>query len=145
MKIAIGADHAGVALKDRIAEQLRTDGHDVVDVGTQGAESVDYPDFAARVAEQVAAGTAERGILCCGTGIGMSMVANKLPGVRAAVVTNAFTAQATREHNDANVLCLGARVIDGATADDLVRIFLHTEFAGGRHARRVGKIDAHDA
>jgi ribose 5-phosphate isomerase B len=142
MKLALAADHAGVSLKDALVAELRAAGHDVTDLGTHGAESVDYPDYAAAVARAVAAGTVERGVLVCGTGIGMSMTANRFAGVRAAVATNAFMAEATREHNDANVLCLGARVIDAATASDLVRIFLATPFGGGRHARRVAKIDA---
>ena len=145
MKIAIGCDHAGVELKQTIVTLLAGAGHTVDDVGTHSGESVDYPDFASQVAGRVAGGEAERGVLICGTGIGMSMVANKFPGVRAAVVTNAFTAEATRRHNDANVLCLGARVIDPEEGPDLVRIFLATAFEGGRHERRVDKIDAFDA
>lgn len=142
MKIVLGADHAGVALKDALVAALRASGHDVTDLGTHGTDSVDYPDYAAAVARAVAGGQAERGVLVCGTGIGMSMTANRVPGVRAAVATTAFMAQATREHNDANVLCLGARVIDPAVAADLVRIFLATPFAGGRHERRVAKIES---
>ncbi|MHC5020117.1 MAG: ribose 5-phosphate isomerase B [Planctomycetota bacterium] len=141
MKIAIGADHAGVEVKDAIVAQLQEAGHDVVDAGTNGGDSVDYPDFANPVAAAVSQGEAERGILVCGTGIGMSMAANKHAGVRAAVVTDAFTCEATRQHNDANVLCLGARVVDAATIPDLVRIFLDTPFEGGRHERRVAKIE----
>ena len=142
MKLALGADHAGVAIKDALVAALRAAGHVVTDMGTHGPDSVDYPDFAAAVARAVAAGEAERGVLVCGTGIGMSMTANRFPGGPAAVATTAFMAEATREHNDANVLCLGARVIDPAIAADLVRIFLATPFAGGRHERRVAKIES---
>ncbi len=141
MKIICGADHAGVEAKDAIVAQLKAAGHEVVDAGTNGGDSVDYPDFANPVADAVSTGGAERGILVCGTGIGMSMAANKHPGVRAAVVTDAFTCEATRKHNNANVLCLGARVVDAAAIGDLVRIFLDTEFEGGRHERRVAKIE----
>lgn len=142
MKIALGADHAGVAIKDALVAELRAAGHTVTDLGTHGPDSVDYPDYAAAVARAVSQHAADRGVLVCGTGIGMSMTANRFSGVRAAVATTAFMAQATREHNDANVLCLGARVIDPATAADLVRIFLATPFAGGRHAPRVAKIES---
>jgi ribose 5-phosphate isomerase B len=126
-------------------EELRGLGDEVVDLGCQSAQSVDYPDYALAVSRNVAADPGSRGLLVCGTGIGMSMTANRVPGVRAAVVTDEFTARATREHNDANVICVGARVIgDGLAAAALVA-FRDTSFAGGRHQRRVDKIDALDA
>lgn len=139
MKIAIGADHAGVQAKSRLGELLRKAGHEVTDVGTQGEESVDYPDFAQAVARDVGSGRAERGLLVCGTGIGMSIAANKVPGVRAAKVNDPYEARMARAHNDANVLCLGARVVDPSVMDEIVRTFLETPFEGGRHARRVDK------
>lgn len=140
MKIAIGADHAGVELKDHLRAYLAELGHDVEDLGTEGTASVDYPDFAHRVAETVAGGDAARGLLVCGTGQGMSMAANRHAGVRAAVCCNAYETRMTRAHNDANVLCIGSRVIGRGVAEDLCRIFLETEFEGGRHQRRVDKI-----
>lgn len=140
MKIAIGADHAGVTLKDHLRGVLEELGHDVDDLGTDGAASVDYPDFAHRVATAVANGGAELGVLVCGTGQGMAMSANRHPGVRAAVCRDSYETRMTRAHNDANVLCLGARVIGEGVADELCRIFVETEFEGGRHQRRVDKI-----
>ena len=141
MKIAIGSDHAAVAEKAAVVRVLEAEGHEVEDMGTHDDASVDYPDFAAKVGWAVANKSVERGILICGTGIGMSMAANRIQGVRAAVVHSEFTAQMAREHNDANVLCLGARVLDAATLESLAKIFVNTDFEGGRHARRVGKID----
>lgn len=140
MKIALGADHAGVQAKQRLVELLRRAGHEVADLGTQGEASVDYPDYARAVAREVAAGRAERGILVCGTGIGMSIAANKVAGVRAAKCSDPQEARLARAHNDANVLCLGARVTDASVLDEMVREFLATPFEGGRHARRVGKL-----
>ena len=140
MKIAIGADHAGFALKQQIGEALRQAGHQVIDVGTHSAESADYPDYAATVAREVAAGQADRGILVCATGVGMSIAANKVGGVRAALAWNPEEVQLTRQHNDANVMALGAKFTDAATANQLTRIFLETPFEGGRHERRIGKI-----
>jgi ribose 5-phosphate isomerase B len=141
MKIAIGADHAGFALKQQIGEALRQAGHQVIDVGTNSTESADYPDFAAAVAQDVAAGQADRGILVCATGVGMSIAANKIPGVRAALAWNPEEVQLTRRHNNANVMALGAKFTDAATATRLTRIFLETPFeGGGRHERRIGKI-----
>jgi ribose 5-phosphate isomerase B len=141
MKIAIGADHAGFTLKQHIGEALREAGHQVIDVGTNSTESVDYPDYAAAVAEDVAGGQADRGILVCATGVGMSIAANKIPGVRAALAWNPEEVQLTRQHNDANVIALGARFTDAVTATRLTRIFLETPFeGGGRHERRIGKI-----
>jgi len=140
MKIAIGADHAGFELKESLRSQLQQAGHEVVDFGTDSLQSVDYPDFASKVAHDVANGDAERGILVCSTGVGMSMAANKVDGIRAALGTIPDEVQLTRRHNDANVLTLGARYLDTPKAMELVDVFLGTEFEGGRHARRVGKI-----
>ncbi len=141
-RIAIGADHAGYRLKEEIIRFLQASGYPVEDMGTSGEESVDYPDYAARVARAVTAGQADLGILICGTGIGMSIAANKVPGIRAAVATDSYMARMAREHNDANVLCLGGRVLGGGSALEVVQAFLQSRFAGGRHARRVEKIQA---
>ena len=141
MKIAIAADHAGFALKEQLRSKLAEQGHEVADYGTASAESCDYPDFAQRVAREVGQGTADRGILVCSTGIGMAIAANKVAGVRAAPAQSADEVQLTREHNDANVLTLGSRYLDGKRAAELVRLFLATEFAGGRHARRIAKLE----
>ena len=140
--IAIGADHGGVEMKDHLVAWLRTRGEEVLDVGTTGEESVDYPDFGRGVAERVARGTAERGVLLCTNGIGMAIVANKFPGVRAALVHDAIAARMAREHNDANVLVLGGGMVGKFHGCELLRIFLDTPFAGGRHQRRVDKIAA---
>ena len=140
MKIAVGADHAGVELKERLARNLERQGHEVLDLGTKGSDSVDYPDFAGAVAGAVREGRAERGLLVCGTGIGMSIRANREPGVRAAKCNDPFEARMARAHNDANVLCLGARVVDASVAEELVTLFLATPFEGGRHALRVAKM-----
>ncbi len=144
MRIALGADHAGVALKDRLKRQLDERGISYTDFGTNTTESVDYPDYAARVAHEVAAGTHDRGILVCGTGIGMAIAANKIAGVRAAPVVDLMSASLSREHNDVNVLALGARVTTPEVAARLVDIFLDTPFAGGRHQRRIDKLAAMD-
>ncbi len=140
MKIAIGADHAGFLLKERLRERLLAAGHEVTDHGTQRAESTDYPDYAEKVARDVAAGRADKGILVCSTGVGMCIAANKVRGVRAALGVNAEQVALTRAHNDANVLTLGARMTGEKTAGELVEVFLGTAFDGGRHARRVEKI-----
>jgi ribose 5-phosphate isomerase B len=140
MRIAIGADHAGFPLKEAIREKLLRDGHQVEDVGTHSGASVDYPDFARAVAQKVAAGEADRGILICYTGVGMSIAANKVRGVRAALGVNPDEVRLTRQHNDANVLTLGATLTTPEEAERLVDVFLTTEFEGGRHARRVQKI-----
>lgn len=140
MKIALGADHAGVGLKDHLRSELEKQGHEVADCGAHSTESADYPDYAAAVARQVASGRAERGILVCTTGIGMSIAANKVPGIRAALGVLPETVRLTRAHNDANVLTLGAGFIDPQSAGRLVEVFLSTPFEGGRHARRVNKI-----
>ena len=143
-KIAIGADHAGFHAKEAVKKFLAAQGYDVDDVGTSSEESVDYPDFARQVAERVAAGRAQIGILTCGTGIGMAITANKVPGIRAAVVHDIMTAHLAREHNDANVLTFGARLLPDDQVIAIVREFLNTSFAGGRHLRRVDKIAAMD-
>ncbi len=138
--IAVGADHAGFPLKEDLKAWLAARGHEVKDCGPHGPEPVDYPDYARVVARAVIAGEAERGVLVCGTGIGMAIAANKVPGVRAANVTTEYEAQVSREHNDANVLALGARVLKEDEAFAIVDKWLHTAFAGGRHQRRVDKI-----
>jgi ribose 5-phosphate isomerase B len=142
MKIAIAADHAGFALKERLRQRLAEEGHEVVDFGTGSAESCDYPDYAQEVARDVGQGRSERGILVCSTGIGMAMAANKIAGVRAAPAQSEDEVRLTREHNDANVLTIGARYLDEAQASKLIGVFLKTEFSGGRHTRRVAKIGA---
>lgn len=141
-RLAVGADHAGWRLKDTLAALARAAGYDVTDVGTGSDDRVDYPDFAGAVARAVAAGEADFGVVVCGTGIGVAMTANKVPGVRAAVVHDTFTAYYSREHNDANVLCLGARVIGEGVAVAALAAFLGTDFGGGRHTGRVAKITA---
>jgi len=138
--IAIGADHGGLELKEALLAELRARGEAVVDVGTDGPASVDYPDFGRAVAERVSRGEVTRGILICTNGIGMSIVANKFPGVRAALVGDATAARMAREHNDANVLVLGGGMMGKFHARELLRLFLETPFAGGRHQRRVDKI-----
>ena len=140
MKISIGADHAGFALKEQLRQRLTAEGHEVVDYGTNSPESVDYPDYAQPVSRDVAGGRADRGILVCSTGIGMAIAANKVHGVRAAPGQLDDEVKFTREHNDANVLTLGAKYMDEERAMHLIEIFLSTEFVGGRHARRVAKI-----
>jgi len=140
MKIAIGADHAGFSLKEQLRRKLSDEGYEVVDFGTGTSDSCDYPDFAQSVGRDVAQGHSDRGILVCSTGIGMAMAANKVDGVRAAPAQNDDEVKFTREHNDANVLTLGAKYLDAPRALELIDIFLKTEFAGGRHARRVAKI-----
>ncbi len=138
--IAFGADHGGVQLKDALAGAARAWGHDVHDLGTNGPESVDYPDFASRVCAEVAAGRAGFGVLVCGTGIGMSIAANRTPAIRCALVHDATGARLTRAHNDANVMAIGARMTGLEPALDALRAFLDTPFAGGRHARRIAKL-----
>ena len=140
--IALGADHAGLTLKEVVKTWLERDGHQVLDLGTHTADSVDYPDYAAAVTDALLTGAAERGILVCGTGIGMAMAANKVPGVRAAACADAYTARMAREHNDANVLTLGARILSPEDAIEIVRVWLDTSFAGDRHARRLAKLAA---
>ena len=141
MKIAIGADHAGYRLKDEVVPFLQSLGHEIEDVGCNCDQSVDYPDYALPVCDLVASGKAERGILICGTGIGMSIAANKVRGIRCALVSDMFSAKATREHNDTNVLALGERVIGPGVALEIIRIWLETPFSNGeRHVGRVNKV-----
>ena len=140
MKIAIGSDHRGFALKERIKKLLAGDGHELVDLGTDSEESADYPDFAIPVAEMTARGGADRGILVCGSGIGVSIAANKVAGARAALVWTVKEAEMTRRHNDSNVLALSEALADSGDVDGIIRIWLSTEFEGGRHQRRVDKI-----
>ena len=144
MRIAIGADHAGVALKETVKQVLTSRGIAFDDLGTLSTDSVDYPDFAEAVARKVASGEYERGILTCGSGIGMAIAANKIPGIRAASISDEEGARLSREHNDINVLSLGERTGDPDMARRIVEIFLDTPFAGGRHQRRVDKINALD-
>lgn len=144
MRIALGADHAGVALKDDIKRLLDERGIAYTDFGSHTTESVDYPDFGAKVASEVAAGRFDRGILVCGTGLGMAIVANKVPGIRAAPVVDERSAVLSREHNDANVLALAGRLTPPDEARRLVALFLDTPFDGGRHQRRIDKIGAMD-
>lgn len=144
MRIAIGSDHAGFELKERLRARLCELGHEVTDCGCPSLESVDYPEFGAAVGREVSSQRVERGIVVCGTGIGISIAANKIPGVRAALVHDRFTAEMSRLHNNANVLALGARTLDERHAIELMELWIKTEFEGGRHERRVGKIDALD-
>ena len=140
MKIAVGSDHGGIHLKNHIREYLTAKGIEVLDCGTYTEESTDYPDYAAKVCQAINTGEVERGILVCGTGIGIGIAANKIAGIRAALCHDTFSAHACREHNDANILTMGERVIGPGLANDIVAIFMKTEFEGGRHARRVEKI-----
>ncbi|HZR29152.1 MAG TPA: ribose 5-phosphate isomerase B [Terriglobales bacterium] len=140
MKISLGADHAGFELKEKIKKLLVQQGLEVSDQGTLSSESVDYPDYARKVGEQVANRNADLGILVCGSGIGMAIAANKVHGVRAANVSSEYEAQLSREHNDANVLALGARLLSDQNAFQIIQKWLETPFAGGRHQRRVEKI-----
>jgi ribose 5-phosphate isomerase B len=142
MRIALGADHAGVHLKQDVRRLLDERGIAYTDFGTNAIDSVDYPDFAARVAAEVAQGRYDYGILVCGSGIGMAIAANKIPGIRAAPVTDEQSARLSREHNNANVLALGERITPADQARQIVNIFLDTPFAGGRHQRRIDKITA---
>ncbi|WP_448580103.1 ribose 5-phosphate isomerase B [Thermaurantiacus sp.] len=141
MRIAIAADHAGYPLKAALAADLLASGHSLVDLGTDNPDtSVDYPDFGRRCAETVALGAAERGVVVCGSGIGVSIAANRVPGARCALVHDHLSARLAREHNDANMIALGARLIGLETARDALCAFLSTPFAGGRHAARVAKL-----
>ena len=141
MKLAIGCDHGGFVLKEEILKYIKTlKNIEVADFGAASKDSVDYPDYGAKVSEAVSNGTMDRGILICGTGIGMSIVANRFPKVRAALCHDHFTAQMSREHNDANILVMGERVIGTGVACDIVRTWLETEFAAGRHQLRLDKI-----
>ena len=139
--VALGADRAGYLLKEHLKGYLTEKGYDVIDCGTESETAAShYPEFAKAVCDEIIAGNAERGILCCGTGIGMSIAANKMPGIRAAVVSEHYSCRYTRLHNDSQVLCLGARVIGAGIAEELADIFLTTEAEGGRHAERVAMI-----
>ena len=140
MRITIGSDHAGFRLKEHLKQVLKEDGHEVDDLGTHSEEAVDYPPICAAVGRAVAAGGAERGIVLGGSGQGEQLAANKVKGVRAALCNDLYTARLSREHNDANVLSMGGRIVGEGLADEILRLWLATPFAGGRHARRVGQI-----
>lgn len=140
MRIALAADHAGYVLKDELGQWLRDQGHDVVDLGTNGPESVDYPEYGRKLAHAVASGTADRGVAVCGSGIGISIAVNREPKCRCARVDDPLSAQLAREHNDANVLALGARLVGSDMAKACVAAFLDTGFSGGRHQRRVDQL-----
>ena len=142
MKLSLGCDHGGFALKEQIKSHLEGLGHEVLDCGCFSMESCDYPDFGRAAAEAVSAGTCERGIVICTTGIGISIAANKVKGVRCALCTDPLMAEMTRRHNDANMLAMGASLTAPVLAERITDVFLTTAFEGGRHARRVGKVDA---
>lgn len=141
MFVAIGSDHAGLEIKSEIINFLREQGHEFIDYGTDSHVSVDYPDFGDKVSEAVSTGKAERGILVCGTGIGMSIVANKFPNIRASLCNEMFSAKMSRLHNDANILVLGGRIVGKDLAKEIVRIWMTTPFEGGRHINRLRKIN----
>ncbi len=145
MKLAIGCDHAGLSLKNVIVSILDQQNIELKDLGTNSEESCDYPDYGERVSEAVSNGTVDRGILVCGTGIGMSIVANKFPGVRAALCSEDYSAKMSRLHNDSNMLVLPGRIISEETAKEIIKIWLETDFEGGRHQRRLDKIKAIEA
>ncbi len=138
--VAIACDHAGFNLKSLLKADLEAAGYKVLDLGTDGTGSVDYPDFGYALADAIADGRAEKGVLVCGSGIGISIAANRNPAVRAAVVTDSLSARLTRQHNDANVVCFGERLVGSEIARDAMKVFLETEFEGGRHAKRVDKL-----
>lgn len=138
--IAIACDHAGLNLKSVLKQDIENLGYTALDLGTNGPDSVDYPDFGQALGEAIADGRANMGVLVCGSGIGISIAANRNPAVRAAVITNALTAELSRLHNDANVICFGERLVGSEIARDAMKVFLKTEFEGGRHARRVEKL-----
>ncbi|MGG7176932.1 ribose 5-phosphate isomerase B [Clostridium paraputrificum] len=142
MKIALGSDHGGFELKEEISSFLKNSGYEIEDYGTYSTDSCDYADYSLKVAEAVVEKECDYGILICGTGIGISIAANKVPGVRAALCADTFSAHATREHNDANILALGARVVGTGLALDIVKAFLTAEFEGDRHVKRIEKITA---
>lgn len=139
-QIGIAVDHGGFTLKQAVSDEIRAAGFDVLDLGTDNEESVDYPDFALKLVNAIRENRVARGVLICGTGIGVSIAANRHPGIRAALCYDEDTATLARQHNDANIICMGARKTDPAQARNMVRIFLETEFEGGRHARRVEKL-----
>ncbi|WP_010238808.1 ribose 5-phosphate isomerase B [Clostridium arbusti] len=140
MKISIGSDHAGLPLKQEIVKHLKDEDYEINDFGTFTEKSCDYPDYALKVAEDIKNGNSDLGILVCGTGIGISIAANKVPGIRAALCSDTFSAHACREHNNANILALGQRVVGVGVALDIVDIFLKTKFQGGRHEKRLNKV-----
>ena len=142
MRIAVGSDHAGFHLKERLAAHLRDRGHDVIDCGTHSDDRVDYPDFGAAVGRAVRDGEADGGLCVCGSGIGIAMAANKIDGVRAATVHDATSARLTKQHNDANVICIGERLTGPEVATDCVDAWLDATFEGGRHSGRVAKLDS---
>ena len=141
MKIAIGCDHAAYELKEAIKEKLTSEGHEVIDVGCHSTESVDYPKYGHAVGRMVASGEAERGIAVCGSGIGISIACNKVPGIRAALCTSVEMAEMCRRHNNANVICMGARMISQELAFDIIDKWMTAEFEGGKHLRRIGEIE----
>lgn len=145
MKIAMGSDHGGIHLKNQLKAHLEEKGYEIMDCGTYTEDSCDYPDFAEKVCKEVVAGSVEKGILVCGTGIGISMAANKCKGIRAALVADVFSAKMAAEHNNANVICMGERTTGVGLAEMMVDTFLETPFAGGRHQRRIDKIMALEA
>ena len=141
MRVAVASDHGGYKLKEKVKEYLESRDIDVIDLGTNSEESVDYPEYGRACAKAVAGGEADRGIVCCGTGIGISIAANKVKGIRCGLCTNVEMAKLTRQHNDANMLAMGGRIIDDETAMALTEAFIDTEFEGGRHQRRIDKIE----
>ena len=141
MRIAFGADHAGFDLKEKLKAHASSRGHDILDLGTHSTDSVDYPDFGRAVGEAVARGRAERGVAVCGTGIGIAIAANRVPGIRAGVPNDLFATRLMREHNDANVIAFGARLVAPPLAEAMLDLVLETPFAGGRHERRVKKLN----
>ncbi len=144
MKIAIGSDHAGFTLKEEIKKFLKEKGIEVVDFGTHSEDRVDYPDYAVPLAESVARGEEDFGILICGTGIGMSIAANKVKGIRASLVSDVYSAHSAREHNNANILCMGGRVLGVELAKEITNAWLNASFMGGRHERRINKISEYE-
>jgi ribose 5-phosphate isomerase B len=141
MRVAIGSDHAGYQLKNRLRDSLHAEGYDVLDLGAHAPQPSDYPDFASLVGRAVASRDAERGVLVCGTGIGVCIAANKIPGIRAASVSEPVSARLAREHNDANVVCFGERIVGPDLAEEIVHVFLATPFSNGeRHVRRIAKL-----
>jgi ribose 5-phosphate isomerase B len=142
MQIGLACDHGGFELKEELKTFLKSHGVEPIDMGTFNEDSVDYPDFGVLVAEKVSRGELEKGILICGTGIGMSIVANKFPGIRAALANDLYSARCSREHNDANILIIGGRIVGKELAKEIVKVWLETPFAGGRHKRRLEKIEA---
>lgn len=142
MKIAIGNDHTAVAMKNHITKYLEEQGHEIINFGTDSEERCDYPIYGKKVADAVASGQCERGILICGTGIGISLAANKVKGIRAAVCSESYSARLTRQHNNANIIAFGARVVGEATAEAIVDAFIGAEYEGGRHQKRIDMITA---